>query len=135
MTCEERLNRVRNTYEEAKRLALKVEELESIATKMTPVLSLTPRSDGYALKDDTWAKYIDYKMQCEEKISDYITSCMELDNELDCIRNRSIRTAMKYYYVDRLKQETIAERMHYSDREIRYLLSKGRKIYYEEYND
>ena len=133
MNPMERLNRVRTSYAEASRLLLKVEELENLATKITPVLSQTPKGSSGGYKDDSWATLIDYKMTCEEVISEYIKSSMELDEELDCIRNRNIRTAMKYYYIDRKKQETIAELMGYSDREIRYYLQKGRQIYCEVY--
>lgn len=133
MTPMDRLNRVRTSYAEAQRLLLKVEELEALATKITPVLSPTPKGDSGGYKDDSWARLIDYKMSCEELISEYIKSSMELDTELDCIRNRNIRTAMKYYYIDRKKQEAIADLMGYSDREIRYYLQKGRKIYCEVY--
>lgn len=129
----DRLNRVRVAYSEAKRLMLKIEELEAVATKTTAILSATPMGKSGHPKDEAWATLIDYKTQCEEKISDYITSCMELDAELDCIRNRNIRTAMKYYYIDRKKQEAIAEIMGYSEREIRYYLQKGRQIYSEVY--
>ena len=129
----DRLNRVRNSYHEARRLLLKVEELENLATKMTPVYSNTPKGDSQTLKDDSWAKLIDYKMLCEERVREYLDSCRELEDELRCIRSDNIRTAMKYYYVDHKKQETIAEIMGYSEREIRYYLQRGRKIYTEAY--
>ena len=133
MNPTERLNRVRTGYNEARRLLLKVEELENMATRMTPIYSQTPKSDSPALKDDSWAKLIDYKTLCEESVTAYINSCRELEEELGCIRNKNIRTAMKYYYIDRMKQEAIAELMGYSDREIRYYLQKGRSIYFEVY--
>ena len=133
MTPYERLNRVRDSYDSAQRLLQKIEELENLATHMTPTLSESPSSRGSNTREDTWAKLIDYKMQCEEKIADYIRGCVELEEELTCIKSSRIRTAMQYYYVDRVKQEKIAEKMHYSERQIRSLLQKGRRIYMETY--
>lgn len=133
MTTFERLNRVRDSYAELRRLADKVEELETIATKITPVLSPTPRSDSPMPKDEIWARLIDYKAMCEEKLTDYIKASTELEEELTCIRSKNIRTAMNYYYVDRRKQYEIANAMGYSDREIRYFLQKGRQIYEEAF--
>lgn len=131
----DRLNRVRASYLEVQRLLWKVEELENLATRTTPILSPTPKGNSGLPKDESWARLIDYMQECEAKISEYITNCIELEQELGCIRNQNIRTAMKYYYVDRKKQDEIAELMHYSDREIRYFLQKGRKIYKEVYDD
>ena len=135
MTANERLNRVRAARTESNRLLLKVEELENLATKITPVLSLAPKGEGGSYKDDSWANLIDYKARCQSQLDEYLTACKELTEELECIKNPRIRTAMLYRYVDCYKVEDIAEHMHYDVRNVYVLLRKGKKIYCKVYED
>lgn len=132
-TWIEELNKVRNGYSELQRLTLKIQELEALATKVTPVLSDVPKGSGNSSKDDVWARLTDYKMECQARLDSYLASSKELEQELKCIHNANIRTAMCYYYIDMIKQETIADLMHYSPRQVRNILSKGRKIYSESF--
>jgi len=130
----ERLNRVRNGKIEYERLMARVAELEALATRITPVLSDMPKG-GTSMTDDKWAKLIDYKQQLLERIGQYLTDCVELEKELECIRSQRIRTAMLYRYIDCMNVEAIADAL---DTDLRYtykLLSKGRKIYDERYSD
>lgn len=135
MTASERLDRVRAARMESDRLLLKVAELENLATRITPVISATPKSRGQSYKDDAWANLIDYKTQCQDQLNEYINASAELTKELGCIKNHKIRTAMLYRYVDCCKVEDIAERMHYDVRSIYIFLRKGKKIYCKEYGD
>lgn len=130
-----RLDRVINARKEYERMLDKVKELESIAEKITTTLSSQPKGGGTNLKDDTWAKLIDQKIECEWLIGIFLDESKELNAELDCITNPNIRLAMKYYYIDGLTQEAIASRMGCSDRGIRKMLQTGRRIYYEYYGD
>ena len=135
MTGSEKLNRVRVMRPEAERLSNKVEELENLATKMSQILSATPKGKGGSYKDDAWAAFIDYKSQCQAQLTDYLNACAELTEELECIKSTKIKTAMLYRYVDCLKIEQIAERMHYDIRNVYILLRKGKKIYCKVYGD
>lgn len=135
MNVERRLNRVRWGWQEFNRLSLKVEELESLAQKITPTLSDMPKGNSPHPKDDTWATLIDYRTMCEEVIRQYLKDCKDLEEEMECIRSERIRTCMKLYYIDRYSQCRIADIMNYTERAIRSFLSKGRKIYYETYKD
>lgn len=135
MNAEERLNRVRNGWQEFHRLSEKVEELEALATRVTPVLSDMPKGKSPKPKDDVWAMLADYKDQCEAEIRWYLKASQELEKELSIIYSPNIRTAMKYRYIDCLKVEDIADTMGYEIRSVRRFLAKGREIYLKEYKD
>lgn len=130
---EDRLSRVINGKREYERIKLKVEELESVAERITLSLSPLPRGGGAKLVDDNWAKLVDYKNKCAWLLVMYEAEAKELEEELECIRNTNIRTAMKYRYIDDLTVDTIAERMSYSTRTIDRFLNTGRRIYYATY--
>lgn len=135
MTAEERLNRVRNSWREYKRLSEKLEELEAIATRITPVLSDMPKGNSFRPKDDTWAELADYRDKCDEEIRWYLKASKQLEEELKCITNQNIRTAMAYRYIDCYKLEDIAATMSYEVRQVKRYLSKGKEIYIKEYQD
>lgn len=128
------INRVIDGRAEYDRMLLKVEELKTMAEKMTPVLSDMPKGGNHTL-EDTWIKLADYKSELQFKMSAYIQDCMELENELECIRNDNIRTAMKYKYIDGLTIEKIADIMIYDTRQIDRYLHTGRSIYERFYNN
>jgi len=126
----DRLNRVRDNKDAYIRLLTKVEELETLATRITPVLSDMPKG-GSSIIDDKWAKLIDYKAKLASKLGEYLCDCAELEKELECIRNPRIRTAMKYRYIDCMKIEDIADKLEVDLRYVYRLLKKGKEIYYE----
>jgi len=128
-----KLNRVNEARIEYYRLCAKVEELEAMAEKVTPHLSDTVVQGAHSLKDDTWAKLVDYKMQCQWQLDLYAESCKALDSELDVIRDVNIRTAMKYRYVDGYPPEDIAKALSYDVRSVFRYLKKGRAIYESYY--
>lgn len=128
----ERLNRVVSGKLEYERMLARVEELEALATRVTPVLSMTP-GGGSQLKDDTWAQLMDYKASLTDKIQQYLRDCDMLEHELECIRNPKIRTAMQYRYINGFLVEQIARAMNYDERNIYILLRKGKSIYADTY--
>jgi len=130
---ENRLSRVISSKHEYERLRRKVEELEALAERVTLPLSPLPKGGGSNLVDENWAKLIDYKNKCAWLLVLYEAEARELEEELECIRNPNIRTAMKYRYIDDLTVEEIAERMSYSTRNIDRFLNTGRRIYYGYY--
>ena len=132
---ETRLDRVIKGREEYNRLRRKIEELQSLAEKITTLPSQTPVSRSGGNKDALWAQLVDYKEQCEWQLLVYIEDCRALEQELECIRNSDIRTAMKYKYIDARTIEDIAERMSFSTRSIDRFLQTGRKIYLKYYPD
>ena len=133
MNVIERLNRVRKARFEYNRLLDKIEELQTIAERTVPVLSPTPESKGsLKLHDDTWAKLMDYKAECEGKIMRYLVKSRELEKELECINSLRIRTAMHYRYLDSLSVRQISEKMGYDERSIYRFLQKGEEIYCNE---
>ena len=129
-----RLNRVRDARLEYGRLQEKVEILETIATRATTRLTGLPKTRT-GEHGDTWAALLDYKLECQDKLTVLLQESLALERELDCIRNPKIRTAMKYRYIDCLKLEDIASRMSYEVRSITRFLDTGKKIYEETYND
>ena len=137
MTALDRLNRVRQAKFEYRRLLMKVEELETLASRMVPVLSHTSEihSTGKT-REDTWAALVDYKAECEDKLKDYLLQCRKLEEEIDeCIVSPRIRAAMKGKYVDGLTAPAIAEAMNYHERQIYRFLKTGEKLYCERYKD
>lgn len=130
----EKLNRVRDAHAEYKRLIAKVEELDAIATRVTPVLSDMPKG-GSSQMDDKWARLIDYKQKLNDKLNEYLDNCAQLEEELGCIRNPKIRTAMKCRYVDCLTVEETADMIESDERYTYRLLKTGKKIYEEVYED
>lgn len=131
---DEKLSRVIRGRAEYERLVRKIEELNSLATRVTSSTSLTPRGQGKPI-EEIWGQLIDYKSACSFQIIAYLTDSRELEKELDCIRNSSIRTAMKYFYLDGTSIEKIAQAMNYSTRTIDRLLQTGRRIYRSYYGD
>ena len=76
MTAYESLNRVRNSKAEYERLLVKVEYLEALAEKATPIISGMPRASAKAgQSDDPWAALVDYKESCREQLTAYIRDC------------------------------------------------------------
>lgn len=133
MNVIDRLNRVRKARFEYERLLNKVEELTTIAERMVPMMSQTPESRGSVkLNDDTWARLIDYKIECEAKLNQYLADCRELEKELECINSLRIRTAMHYRYVDSRPIREITASMGYDERSIYRFLRKGEEIYCNE---
>lgn len=124
----ENITRVLDCRAEYERLLYTVAELEVLCQRVTTSLTGMPKG-GSSLTDDTWAKLIDYKKKCEDRLNQYYQMKMELEQELDGVRNADIRTALKYKYVDGLTIEAIALRMHYSTRTIDRYLRTGRRIY------
>ena len=129
-----RLNRVRDGYFEYKRMLNRVQELEAIATKITPVLSDMPKG-GSGNQDDKWARLADYKAKVQDKLNQYLLDCEELEEELDCIRSPRIRAAMKSKYIDVMQTDDIARLIETDERYVYKLLARGRKIYEETYKD
>lgn len=131
----DKLNRVRDGKKEYERLIFRIEELKSVAEKITPVLSDMPKG-GNKAKDDTWALLIDYKTRLGERLEQYVKDCEALDMEIDvCITSQRIRTAMKYRFINCLRVMDIAERMNYDTRTITRLLKTGRNLYEEHFSD
>lgn len=126
---ETKLDRVLNGAAEIKRLKQKVEELQSLAEKTTASVSKTPKGKGGKGKDELWNQLIDLKGKYELQLKAEELDKLSLEQELDCIRNADIRTAMKMHYIDALKIERIAELTAYSPRTIDRYLQKGREIY------
>ena len=124
----ENITRVLDCKAEYERLVYTVAELEALCQRATPSLTGMPKG-GAHLTDDTWAKLIDYKKSCEDRLNEYFKMRIELEEELDRVRNPDIRTALKYKYVDGITIEATALRMHYSTRTIDRYLRIGRKIY------
>lgn len=121
---------------EYERLLAKVEELETLATKMTSNLTGLPKSANTKRNDDdAWAALIDYKASCEAQLLDYLNACRALEKELDSIRSDKIRTAMKYRFIDCKRIDQIAVAMRYDKRWVQRLLEKGERIYKEMYGD
>ena len=136
MTALERLNRVRSRWTEYHRLVMKVEELETLATKMVPLLA--PNSDIHGSsksREDTWALLADYRNECKDKLYDYLKDSRELEQELSCIRSPRIRTAMKYRYIDCMTKRQMAEAMNYSERQLTRFLKSGETIYCNAYRE
>lgn len=134
MNAIERLNRVRNGSFKYKRLLLKVEELETLATRTVPVLSQTPEAhSGINLRDDTWARLLDYKEECKAALNDYLKDCQELEAEIEsCIKSSRIKAAMLCRYVDIKSIRDTGRCIGYEERQVRRLLRTGEKIYCEE---
>lgn len=130
-----RLYRVVDSIREYKRLSVKIEELEAAATKITSTLSPAPKGGGEHYTDDVWAKLADYKSLCKLQWLIILEESLALEDELDCIRNSDIRTAMKYKYVDGMTVSEISEQMQYSSRNVDRFLQKGRRIYDRYYKE
>lgn len=128
----DRLNRVREGKIEYYRLLRRVDELKALAEKVTPTISDMPKGGNHTT-EDTWVELADYKSRCEFQLKTYIADCASLEEELDCIRNPDIRTAMKYRYIDCLQVDEIMDLMHYERRWTYKLLSRGRRIYAKYY--
>lgn len=126
---EKKITRVLELRAEYKRLLGKVEELEALCERSTSSITGMPRSAGISLRDDTWAELMDYKASCSDRLNDYVMTWLELDGELDRIKNPNIRTAMKYKYLDGETISVIAEKMSYTTRSIDRFLRVGRRIY------
>lgn len=125
---EKRITRVLECKAEHERLLLKVEELTALCEKVTPTITGMPKGSA-VLTDDTWAKLMDYKRSCSEKLNEYYQMKVELEQEFDRIRNADVRTVLNYKYVDGLTIDAIADRMHYSTRTIDRFLRIGRDAY------
>lgn len=130
---ETRLDRVLAGAAENKRLQQKVEELQALAEKTTASLSEMPKGKGGKGKDELWNQLIDLKEKYELQLKIAELEKLDLETELDCIRNSDIRTAMKLFYVDGAQITTIAATMVYSPRTIDRYLQKGREIYERYY--
>lgn len=130
----QKLNRVLYKQNEYKRLLVKIEELEAIATRVTPILSDLPKG-GSSTPDDRWSKLVDYKLQLQACLDQYAQDCIELEDELECIKSERVRVAMKYKYIDGLSVERLAECLETDERYAYKLLARGRKIYEETYRD
>lgn len=130
MTAYESLNRVRNSKAEYERLLVKVEYLEALAEKATPIISGMPRASAKAgQSDDPWASLVDYKESCREQLTAYIKDCEALEKELNCIKSSRVRTAMKCRYIDLFTVSRIAALMSMNERSAYRLLQRGVKIY------
>lgn len=130
MTAYESLNRVRHNHDAYVRMLDRVEYLTALSQRVTPVLSGLPKGEAqHGATDEPWARLADYKTDCKWALTDYISSCRQLEKELECIKSTRIRTAMNYRYVDLKKVETIAELMEINERNVYRLLKRGRQIY------
>ena len=136
MTAIDRLNRVRSMRFEYQRLIMKVEELETLASKMVPLIGHNSDIHGTAKsREDTWVALADYKAECEDKLCEYLKASRELENELLCIHNPRIRTAMKCKFVDCMTKKQMSEAMNYSERQLTRYLKAGETIYCNTYRE
>lgn len=135
MTAIEKLNRVRDGKKDFEWQLNRIEELTAMAERVTPVLSDTGVHGGASLKDDSWAKLIDAKAECKDRLDTYLRDCDDLYQELECIHKPNIKVAMRYRFVSCMKIEDIATTMVFDERWVRRLIAKGIKIYCEEYQD
>lgn len=130
----EKLTRVLDNMQEIQRLEEKIEQLTAIAEKVTTIISSEPKGNSGNPKDDVWANLIDTKSLYSFKLATYLFEAERLEDELDTIEDRNIRTAMKYYYLDGLTQAEISGRTGYDERSVRRFLSEGRKIYVKKFD-
>lgn len=125
---EKKITRVLDCKAEHERLLLKVEELTALCERTTTSLTGMPRGSA-ALTDETWAKLMDYKRTCSDKLNEYYQMKIELEAEFGMIKNADVRTVLSYKYVDGLTIDDIADCMHYSTRTIDRYLRIGREAY------
>ena len=131
------LNRVRRSKIAYEQLLIKVEQLETLATHITANLTGMPKAEGKS-PDEIWAMLADYKNQCIGAVYQYLRDCKELDAEIDSLpydpnTEFQIRAVMKCRYLDGMTGADISEKLHYSERYVRELISRGRTLYNEKY--
>lgn len=116
------------------RLTYRVEELQSLAEKVTKSFSLAPSRGSNVKQDDTYVKLIEYKDKQADKIKKYLEDCEELEEEIDgLLADPVTRAIMKARYLDGEKVEEIAERNYYDVRTVYRILKKGKILYEQMY--
>lgn len=129
-----RLERVIDLKPEYIRLTHRVEELESLAEKVTKSFSLAPSRGSNVKQDDTYVKLIEYKDKQKDKIKEYLKECEKLEEEIDKLLEDPVtRAIMKARYLDGEKVEAIAAAQNYDARTVYRILKKGRVIYEQTY--
>ena len=114
-----RLERVIDLKPEYIRLTHRVEELESLAEKVTKSFSLAPSRGSNVKQDDTYVKLIEYKDKQKDKIKEYLKECEKLEEEIDKLLEDPVtRAIMKARYLDGEKVEAIAAAQNYDVRTV-----------------
>ena len=104
--------------EKAESLEREIERLMTKATKMTNVITDMPRGGACMDMGDKIIEWLPLQEQIKTEIEESVRMRAEIMRWLDSVKIPKLRTVLQLTYIECLSQGEIAERMHYSVKQI-----------------
>lgn len=101
------------------------EKWRCLAEKATAVISNTPKGHGANRIESAVEHVIVLEKQIDEEIDQLISLRRKIEKAIYGIPDNTLRMIMKYRYIDGDTWEAIAEKIHYSYRNVCYMHGKA----------
>lgn len=98
-----------------------IDQIRAMCEKMTASYSDMPKSPNVNTREDTYIRLITMQHKANDLTDEYIDTKQEIEAKIDNVEDITLRTLLKYRYLNHNKWEQIAESMNYSIRHIHEL--------------
>lgn len=113
------LSRYRQIGERVDRLLDEKRRWRELAVKITPGFSPVPGGGGNGSRiERSVEKVLEIEAQLAKEIDGLCTARQEIGGTLDRMEDETLKLLMEYRYIDGLTWEQVAEKMHYSWRQV-----------------
>lgn len=132
MTVQEKkkwLMRYQIAKKEIDRLLEEQAQLRAFCTRVTPVLSPSPKGSGNNKKDDSWARLVDLNKQIEDKVIYYIKLRQEIEAAISLLIDEEQQLVLRYRYINGYTWIKIARKLHTSERTSQRIHEKAINVF------